>query len=61
MKRDIMDYVFKFHNYQQVKYEHQRPAGLLQRMPIPMWKWEHIAMDLWWGSPRHWESMTLFG
>ena len=27
------------------KYEHQRPGGTLQRMPIPEWKWERIAMD----------------
>ncbi|KAH0737741.1 hypothetical protein KY290_036446 [Solanum tuberosum] len=28
-----------------VKYEHQRPGETLQRMPIPEWKWERIAMD----------------
>ncbi|XP_049406042.1 uncharacterized protein LOC125869618 [Solanum stenotomum] len=28
-----------------VKYEPQRPAGLLQKMPIPEWKWEMIDMD----------------
>ncbi|XP_069148332.1 uncharacterized protein [Solanum lycopersicum] len=29
----------------QVKYEHQKPGGVTQRMPIPEWKWERIAMD----------------
>ncbi|XP_060190769.1 uncharacterized protein LOC132620065 [Lycium barbarum] len=29
----------------QVKYEHQKPRGTLQSMPIPEWKWERIAMD----------------
>ncbi|XP_069145911.1 uncharacterized protein [Solanum lycopersicum] len=29
----------------QVKYKHQRRGGTLQRMPIPEWKWERIAMD----------------
>ncbi|XP_075474858.1 uncharacterized protein LOC142505658 [Primulina tabacum] len=29
----------------EVKIEHQRPAGLLQSLPIPQWKWEHITMD----------------
>ncbi|WMV46847.1 hypothetical protein MTR67_040232 [Solanum verrucosum] len=40
MKKDIAEFVAKFQNCQQVKYEHQRPAGLLKRMPIPEWKWE---------------------
>ncbi|XP_060182236.1 uncharacterized protein LOC132611894 [Lycium barbarum] len=28
----------------QVKCEHHKPGGTLQRMPIPKWKWERIAM-----------------
>ena len=35
MKRDIVDFIAKCPNCQQVKYEHQRPGGTLQRMPIP--------------------------
>nr|AAX95377.1 Retrotransposon gag protein, putative [Oryza sativa Japonica Group]AAX96106.1 retrotransposon protein, putative, Ty3-gypsy sub-class [Oryza sativa Japonica Group]ABA92905.1 retrotransposon protein, putative, Ty3-gypsy subclass [Oryza sativa Japonica Group] len=30
---------------QRVKAEHQRPAGLLQPLQIPEWKWEEIKMD----------------
>ena len=30
---------------QQVKVEHQRPAGSLQQLDISEWKWEYIAMD----------------
>ena len=30
---------------QQVKVEHQHPAGLLQPLLVPEWKWELIPMD----------------
>ncbi|XP_070013593.1 uncharacterized protein [Nicotiana sylvestris] len=52
MKKDIVEYVAKCLNYQQVKYEHQRSGGLLQQMPIPEWKWERITMDFIVGFPR---------
>ena len=52
MKRDIVDFIAKCSNCQQVKYEHQRPGGTLQRMPIPEWKWERIAMDFVVGLPK---------
>ncbi|WMV14375.1 hypothetical protein MTR67_007760 [Solanum verrucosum] len=54
MKKNIAEFVAKCQNCQQVKYEHQRPAGLLQRMPIPEWKWERIAMDFVVVFPRLW-------
>ena len=38
IKRDIVDFVAKCPNGQQVKYEHQRPGGTLHRVPIPEWK-----------------------
>ncbi|WMV30780.1 hypothetical protein MTR67_024165, partial [Solanum verrucosum] len=52
MKMDITEFMAKCQNCQQVKYEHQRPAGLLHRMPIPKWKWEIIVMDFVVGLPK---------
>lgn len=52
MKSDIASFVSKCPTCQQVKAEHQRPAGLLQPLPVPEWKWEHITMDFVVGLPR---------
>jgi hypothetical protein len=52
MKRDIAEYVSLCDTYQRVKAEHQRPAGLLQPLKIPEWKWEEIGMDFIVGLPR---------
>ena len=45
MKREVAEYVSKCLVCQQVKAERQKPSGLLQPLPIPKWKWEHITMD----------------
>ena len=45
MKRDIAQYVALCLVCQQVKVEHQRPAGSLHPLAIPEYKWEHITMD----------------
>ena len=52
MKRDVAEYVALCDICQRVKAEHQRPAGLLQPLPIPEWKWEEIGMDFITGLPR---------
>jgi hypothetical protein len=36
---------------QRVKADHKRPAGLLQSLNIPAWKWEDINMDFIVGLP----------
>src|SRR6266542_3373733 len=52
MKRDIAEYVALCDTCQRVKAEHQRPAGLLQPLKVPEWKWEEISMDFVVGLPR---------
>ncbi|RVW73760.1 Transposon Tf2-2 polyprotein [Vitis vinifera] len=68
MKRDIAQFVANCQICQQVKAEHQRPAGLLQPLPIPEWKWDNITMDFVIGLPRTrskkngvWEIVRLHG
>jgi hypothetical protein len=52
MKREIAEYVARCDNCQRIKAEHQRPAGLLQPLQIPQWKWDKIGMDFIVGLPR---------
>jgi hypothetical protein len=52
MREDIAEYVTRCDTCQRVKAEHQRPAGLLQPLDIPTWKWDDISMDFIVGLPR---------
>ena len=52
MKREIAKFVAECDMCRRVKAEHQRPAGLLQPLPIPEWKWDSIGMDFITGLPR---------
>ena len=45
MKKEIASFVSRCLTYQQVKAEHQKPAGKIQLLPIPVWKREKITMD----------------
>jgi transposase InsO family protein len=52
MRRDIAHYVAYCDTCSRVKIEHQKPAGLLKPLEIPVWKWEDISMDFVVGLPR---------
>jgi IS30 family transposase len=52
MKRDVVAHVALCDTCHRVKAEHQRPAGLLQPLKVPEWKWEEIGMDFIVGLPR---------
>ena len=56
MKRDMAEYISRCLKCQQVKVEHQHPAGLLQPLPVPEWKWEVISMDFITGLPMNWRQ-----
>ena len=51
-KRDMVRYIEQCLICKQVKAEHQRPAGTLQPLHVPEWKWEEITMDFVTGLPR---------
>src|SRR3989337_1545846 len=52
MKRDIARYVAECDVCLRIKAEHQRPAGTLQPLAIPEWKWNKVEMDFITGFPR---------
>ena len=51
MKKEIIAYVVRCDNCCRVKAIHLKPAGLLQPLFIPGWKWEEISMDFIVGLP----------
>ena len=52
MKREIAQFVSECDVCRRVKAEHLRPAGLLQPLAFPEWKFEHIEMDFVTGFPK---------
>ena len=62
MKKEVAEYVEKCLTCQQIKAEHQRPAGMLQPLAIPEWKWDHVTMDFVQGllkSPKGNDSIWV--
>ncbi|WVZ62795.1 hypothetical protein U9M48_012497, partial [Paspalum notatum var. saurae] len=52
IKREIAKYVSECDVCQRVKADHLKPAGMLQPLAVPAWKWEDIHMDFIVGLPR---------
>jgi ribonuclease HI len=59
MKRDVAAHVALSDTCHRVKAEHQRPAGLLQPLKVPEWKWEEIGMDFIVGLPHTHDGYDL--
>ena len=53
MKNEVAEFLARCFECQEVKVEHQHPAGLLQSLPIPNWKWEVISLDFVTGLPKN--------
>ncbi|KAL0559074.1 hypothetical protein IC582_003663 [Cucumis melo] len=59
VKREVAEFVSKCLVCQQVKAPRQKPAGLLQPLSIPEWKWENVSMDFITGLPRTLRGFTV--
>jgi hypothetical protein len=59
MKKEVVDFITKCLECQKVKVEHRHPAGLLQPLPSPEWKWEVVTMDFITKLPRKASNMIL--
>ncbi|KAL0560323.1 hypothetical protein IC582_000724 [Cucumis melo] len=59
MKREVAEFVSKCLVCQQIKAPRQKPAGLLQPLSIPEWKWENVSMDFITGLPRTLRGFTV--
>jgi hypothetical protein len=65
MKREIAEHVAMCNSCRWIKVEHQRPAGLLQPLRIPQWKWEPSQPTSYLSRPttvvQYWQSCTCPG
>ncbi|KAL4032385.1 hypothetical protein IC575_005457 [Cucumis melo] len=59
MKREVADFVSRCLVCQQMKAPTQKPAGLLQPLSVPDWKWESMSMDFITGLPRTLKGYTV--
>ena len=61
MKQDAAEYVALCGMCERVKAEHQRPAGLLQPLKVPEWKWEKSVWISLSDYLMHSQAMTQYG
>ena len=47
MKKEIAAYVARCDTCCRVKAIQMKPAGLLQPLSVPEWKWEEVSVDIW--------------
>ncbi|TYK23828.1 reverse transcriptase [Cucumis melo var. makuwa] len=59
MKREVADFVSRCLVCQHVKASRQRPAGLLQPLSVPRWKWESVSMDFITGLLKTLKGYTV--
>ncbi|KAA0051425.1 pol protein [Cucumis melo var. makuwa] len=59
MKREVAEFIGKCLVCQLVKAPRQKPAGLLQPLSVPEWKWENVTMDFITGLPRTLRGFTV--
>ncbi|TYK21801.1 pol protein [Cucumis melo var. makuwa] len=59
MKREVANFVSRCLVCQQVKAPRQRPAGLLQPLSVPGWKWKSVSMDFITGLPKTLKGYTV--
>src|SRR3954470_21231125 len=52
MKRHVAEMISRCLTCQKIKAEHKSPAGKLQSLEIPVWKWDHITMDFVTALPK---------
>src|ERR1051325_7358713 len=51
-KCDVAQFVYACLTYHKSKIKHHKPAGLIQPLEVPKWKWDNILMDFVTGLPN---------